>query len=184
MTERRHGDWMATHSGQQFWPLDPRAEEVVLEDIAHSLAMQCRFAGHTRMFYSVAQHSVLVSLEVEARTQVPLEAFWGLLHDASEAYLLDVPRPVKRHLEGYVAHEARVMAAICKRFRLEGSMPRSVKEVDNVLLATEIRDLMPKAPWEKLPDPRTQRINPWAPEDAKLEFLYRYRNLIDVIGPR
>ena len=84
---KRKGDWMQTHSGIQFWPLDPRPEDILIEDIAHALSNQCRFAGHCCFHYSVAQHSVLVSENVPAQ-----DAMWGLLHDAGEAYLVDLPR--------------------------------------------------------------------------------------------
>ena len=60
----RKGDWMQTYTGRQFWPIDPRANEVHIEDIAHALSMMCRYNGHCRTFYSVAEHSVLVSQHV------------------------------------------------------------------------------------------------------------------------
>lgn len=71
-------DWIATFTGGVFFPLAPRVEDVRISDIAHALSMLCRFAGHTRGFYSVAQHSVLVS-----RLCSQQDALWGLLHDAS-----------------------------------------------------------------------------------------------------
>src|SRR5690606_29748913 len=98
----RKGDWMQTFTGRRFWPLDPRPDEICIEDIAHALSMQCRYAGHCLSFYSVAEHSVLLSQHVA-------EPFrrWALLHDASEAYLVDVPRPIKGDLSNYRAVEAR-----------------------------------------------------------------------------
>ena len=87
----RVGDWIQTMSGVIFYPLDPRPEEIRIEDIAHALSHQCRFAGHCREFYSVAEHSVRVSRELPQEFML-----WGLLHDASEAYLVDLPRPIKR----------------------------------------------------------------------------------------
>ena len=90
MSERR-GDWIQTYLGIQFWPLDPRPEEVMLFDIAHSLSNMCRFTGHCREFYSVAQHSVIVSQNVPRE-----DAAWGLLHDASEAYM------TMRRLESFI----------------------------------------------------------------------------------
>lgn len=189
----RRGDWMQTYSGKQFWPLDPHADEVDIGDIAHSLSLQCRFAGHCREFYSVAQHSVLVSLEAEEAThkaeetpnrvadpaRVRLAALWGLLHDASEAYLIDVPRPIKPHLAGYRGIEVRVQDVICEHFGLPLDPPAVVHVADGVLLATEARDLMGRqpAPWAPMPPPRGNRIEPWPPGHAKSMFLKRFADL-------
>lgn len=173
--EEPRGDWMQTHSGVQFFPLHPRAEDIRIEDIAHALAHQCRFGGHCNHFYSVAQHSVLVS-----RACDPLDAFWGLLHDATEAYLVDVPKPIKRSIEmaGYRAIEERLERAIAERFGLPWPMPPSVKRADVVLLATERRDIMgpSPAPWkfDERVDPLDARILPWTPDYAKACFLRRF----------
>lgn len=86
MADPRGAAWILTSTGRQFWPLQPRADEICIEDIAHHLSMQCRFTGATRFHYSVAQHSVLVS-QLAPDGENPL---WGLLHDAAEAYLVDV----------------------------------------------------------------------------------------------
>ena len=82
--------FIGTFSGLRFWPLDPNPEKILIADIAHALAHQCRFGGHASKFYSVAEHSVHVS-----KLCLPEHALWGLLHDASEAYLVDLPRPLK-----------------------------------------------------------------------------------------
>ena len=115
----RKGDWMQTYTGRQFWPLDPRPEEVVIEDIARALSMQCRFAGHCAKFYSVADHSVRVSMLADENSTLALA---GLLHDAAEAYVVDVPRPLKRFLPGYKEIEREVARAIEKRFGLPGDI--------------------------------------------------------------
>lgn len=176
----RIGDWMQTAHGRMFWPFDPRPDEVHIDDIAHALANQCRFAGHCREFYSVAQHSVLVSC------QVPVEdALWGLLHDASEAYLVDLPRPVKRASEigaAYTRAEAAVMAAICDRFGLSCEEPASVKSADNVVLMTEVRDIMapPPTPWrESSAELLPASIQVWSPCYARKQFLSRFKELRD-----
>lgn len=125
-----------TASGKAFWPLDPRAEEIDIFDIARSLSYQCRFAGHLESFYSVAQHSVHVSQACE-----PANAAWGLLHDASEAYCQDIIRPVKRHLASYVEIEERIQKCIAERFNLCWPMPKDVKMADDKVLLAEIQDL-------------------------------------------
>lgn len=199
MSTQRHGDWLQTYTGRQFWPLDPRANEVCIEDIAHSLSLQCRFAGHCREFYSVAEHSVRVSVLVQeqflrgergtygqhpsAEELAAHLALMGLLHDASEAYLVDVPRPVKRFLRGYSMVEDVCMEAICERFGLRWENNQEawqwVKDADNTLLATEARDLMaaPPAPWEALPKPIGNRIEPWPSGHAKAMFMMRFNEL-------
>jgi hypothetical protein len=82
--------WLATYSGAEFSLIDPQPDQVRIGDIAHSLSQLCRFVGATRSFYSVAQHCVLVSDHCP-----PEYAFAGLMHDAAEAYCLDMPRPLK-----------------------------------------------------------------------------------------
>lgn len=170
----RNGDWMQTYTGKQFWPLDPRPEEVCIEDIAHALSNQCRFAGHVQKFYSVAQHSVLVSRAVSKEYEL-----WGLLHDASEAYLVDLPRPVKRYVGGYQLAESRLMAIICERFGLKIGMPYAVREADERALMTEKRDLMPNSPakWKEQAEPFPYTIVPWTPEIACVTFLQTARTL-------
>ena len=173
-TEKRRGDWLQTFTGRQFWPLDPRPEEVDILDIAHALSQQCRFAGHTRVFYSVAEHCVRVSLACD-----PKDALAGLLHDAAEAYVVDVPRPLKRHLPDYRAIEAVVHHAIATRFWTPDVLPVSVQHADNVLLATEARDLMsrPTNAWAPMPLPLDEWISPWSSALAKERFLARFADL-------
>lgn len=173
------GDWMQTHSGVKFYPCNPRPEEVLIEDIAHALAHQCRFAGHTRHHYSVAQHSVLVSYAC-----APFDALWGLLHDATEAYLVDVPRPIKRSrwLAGYVLLEEYMERVVAQRFSLILPIPESVKRADVVLLATERRDLLDvslaaeRQAVERV-EPLAKQIEVWTPGEAKARFLARFREL-------
>lgn len=167
----RVGDWILTASGVEFWPLDPRANDIVVWDIAHSLSNMCRFTGHCRQFYSVAQHSLLVASIV-----APEDRKWALLHDASEAYLTDLPRPLKRYSvmgEEYRRIEAKLMAVICERFELPAECPESVKRADNILLATEKRDLMPisSKPWENLPNPLRSIIRPMSPYVVRKKFM-------------
>lgn len=169
--QARLGDWLQTFTGVQFWPLDPRPDEISLLDIAHSLSNQCRFSGHVTKFYSVAQHSVLV-----AEIVPPEDAAWALLHDATEAYLVDLPRPIKRYSklgDEYREIEKRLMRCICERFGLQIYEPQSVKVADDILLMTEKRDLMPNSPqkWRETSEPLSRIIQPWKPAKAKQRFL-------------
>src|SRR5262249_3879894 len=97
----RTGDWIATITGKRWFVTDPHPDDVDIEDIAHGLSMVCRFGGQCREFYSVAQHSVLMANEMCRREAPPEMALWGLLHDAPEAYLGDMVRPLKRSMPNY-----------------------------------------------------------------------------------
>lgn len=130
--------WILTHSGKHFDLIDPQPDMIDLLDIAHALANCCRYAGHSRAYYSVAQHSVLASQIVP--TDFALEA---LLHDASEAYIGDVTRPLKHLLPDYRAIEQKIEAAIRSAFGLPENQSDEVTFADRVMLATERRDLMP-----------------------------------------
>ena len=127
-----------TFTGKMVHPCSPRPDEIDIDDIAHSLSQQCRFLGHTDAFYSVAQHSVLVSQVVPAA-----DAIWGLLHDAARAYLSDLPAPIKQapQMWFYRTSEALLARAIARRFGLLPEAPESVKHADKVILATEFRDV-------------------------------------------
>lgn len=177
------GPYIQTVSGRRFNPLDPDPSEIDIGDIAQALANQCRFGGHAHSYYSVAQHSCLVSDLVEERGGDECATLWALLHDASEAYLVDLPHPLKHRSELgrlYAVAEDRLQAAICERFDLPPEPPPLVKQVDRALLATERRDLASIAwHWPELDgfEPLDLQIEPWAPERARDEFLDRYGRL-------
>jgi hypothetical protein len=136
--------YIMTHTGRRFRPLDPRPEDVCLEDIAAALSKKCRFGGHCRQFYSVASHSMLVGLGLLADECPPDVILWGLLHDAAEAYLEDLPRPLKDVLPGYRASEERLLIVIAERFGLTWPMPVDVVRWDNIALVIEAHALMPQ----------------------------------------
>jgi hypothetical protein len=168
------GDWIQTALGRQFWPIDPRADEVFIDDIAHALSMLCRFGGHCLRFYSVAEHSVLLS-----RAAPIIAKPWALMHDASEAYLVDVPRPLKPFLAGYSEAEGKIMRAVCQRFGLGERMPDAVKQLDTAILSDERAQNMATAPkaWSTDTTPIGVTLQFWEPTRAKLEFLSDFRML-------
>lgn len=167
---------MQTFTGRPFWPLDPRPEDLNIKDIAHALSMQCRFAGHSLVFYSVAQHSVYVSELCDSP-----DALAGLLHDASEAYIMDIPRPLKPSLTGYCEIESKLMSCIADRFGFKFPLPTSVKKADETILANEKRDILANTEWcwwNLLYEPAPEiSIVSWSPEFAEKQFLNRFYEL-------
>lgn len=174
MLAQRKGDWIQTYTGKQFWPLDPRPEDVCIEDIAHALSMKCRFGGHTNVFYSVAEHSVLVMRAVEEPHKKA-----ALLHDAAEAYLADIPRPVKPHLPGWHEVERAVELAIAEHFGIPWPMPAEVKAADNAILHDEKRLLVEaRHDWKLLGQPLgIDRFPLWPPFYAEKVFLSEFKRL-------
>jgi 5'-deoxynucleotidase YfbR-like HD superfamily hydrolase len=172
--QQRTGDWMQTYTGRQFWPLDPRAEEIEIEDIAHGLSMQCRYAGHCLRFYSVAEHSVLLSRALPEPFKL-----WGLLHDAAEAYVLDIIRPIKPSLPGYREIEEAVMVGVCQRFGLAPEMPEIVKTFDTRILVDEKRQNMAVGlVWgTDALEPLGVDLQYWSPAVAKSVFLSEFAHL-------
>lgn len=184
----RKGDWICTSTGIEFWPLDPRPDEIQIEDIAHALANVCRFGGHVRAFYSVAQHSVLVARYVIDR-RLPdggVAAKQALLHDAAEAYIGDMVRPLKRQLPDYKEAENLIWQAIAVRFGLPSKLHPLVKEADEVLVATEAFALMPRASVLRWMNAglasQTIKVKPMSPRDAKEAFLWEYHHLFGIKG--
>lgn len=173
----RKGGFIVTYTGKNFYPLDPRIEDIDINDIIHALSNLSRFGGHCTNFYSVAQHCVLVSLVCEKQ-----DALWGLLHDASEAYLVDIPSPLKRcpEFEFYRTAEQNLMAVICDVFGLGRDEPPSVKLADKRVLATEARDLTMTEGrgWAASAEPYEFHIKPWSPEVARVKFISRLHELM------
>lgn len=170
---QRDDGWILTSTGVRFDLFAPTPDMVRIEDIAHALALTNRFGGHTLFPYSVAQHSVLVSRHVP-----PEDALVGLLHDATEAYVGDMVRPLKRRMPDYVTVELQLWEVIRERFGL-GPITAAVKVADERALQTERRDVMPTSPhvWaddERRALPFEERIAPWSYEEARFNFLRRF----------
>lgn len=198
----RGGDWMQTYTGRQYWPLDPRAHEVEIEDIAHHLSMLCRYCGACLRFYSVAEHSVGVLRVIDAALREHLTEsqmlepvalkfrLRALLHDAPEAYCHDLIRPIKRSVRGYDQVEYRNWCAILQRFNISTPDSRGdIKQADNSMLLAEQAVLMRPAPakWSPLEVPAIMLDTakaylgdgrkPCVPEQAKALFLEAFHGL-------
>lgn len=176
MTSR--GPYIVTYTGKKFFPLDVRKADIDIKDIAHALSLQCRFSGHCEFHYSVAQHSALVSYVLP--DELKLE---GLLHDASEAYLVDVPRPIK-HIADFSAYrkiEKDVQDTIFEKYGITEQHHTDISKADNLLLATEARQIMDNPSWARLLDyDPTIKIQEHSPRQAEQWFLREFERLTKI----
>lgn len=173
------GPWMQTYTGRAFPVLEPKPDDIDPLDIAHALSLTCRYGGHSRWFYSVAEHCVMMSYAVLREN-----ALWALLHDAAEAYVGDVVSPLKRSLPDFVQAENRVMQAVKARFGLPGTLPDEVAQADLRILLTERAAVLGPTPhpW----DARIEALQPlpvpiscWEPREAKKRYLDRLHQLTE-----
>jgi hypothetical protein len=162
-------------------------------DIAHALSLQCRFTGHTRTFYSVAQHSLIAAQIAKGFGWSKKTQFVCLMHDATEAYLCDIASPLKRQPEfaAYRKVEAGLWAAMCQRWNLPAVLPNYVKEIDGRLCTTEALELMPTMPlaWHRVVPPAytraeldhcgvtTEHFRPAPPEIVRSNFRNAFKEL-------
>ena len=167
---------ISTRSGLRLYLHNPHPSQVLIDDIAHGLAHQCRFNGQTNQFYSVAQHSVMVASILPPELKLA-----GLLHDAAEAYLGDIVQPLKELLPNFAEIESRFANVIGERFKVDLTHNDLVKKADLIALATERRDLMPMeiVEWDSLigVNPLGKSITPLNPEKAKAEFIEYFLKL-------
>ena len=185
-------DWIQTYTGKKFFPLDPDPDQICIEDIAHALSNVCRYAGHSNRFYSVAQHSIMLAEEFFSGWQYK---FVALLHDASEAYLGDIPRPLKHHPDFafYRDAEAVLQQMIFDKFygpirsddywdqKWWTDTTAKIKQYDSAMIAHEARVFLePLHPEFRLPEPYIAQLKfePWYPQTAKDRFLQLYHRLV------
>lgn len=166
--------WMQTYKGGRFDFFAMSRSPLDIEDIAHSLSLVCRFGGHCKEFYSVAQHSVYVSQLCHHDHKLA-----GLLHDATEAYIGDMVTPLKRLVPEFKEYEKSLYWTLAKQFGLPKELPQDVRDADLVMLAAEARDLMGANPsaWGLKDAPASIRIEPWPPKLAEKYFLEAFHTL-------
>jgi len=163
--------WIQTHTGKRFYPLNPNPDDIDIIDIAAALSKTCRFGGHTIAWYSVAEHCVHVAKH--AAPEYKLTALW---HDASEAYLVDVPRPIKLLITNYYSIETKIELAVARKFGITFPLPDPVKLLDSRILSDE-RDQVMKptdfsdTEWGNTLAPLGVKINFWGPGEAAMQFL-------------
>ena len=197
LEEPRIGDWVQMYGGGQFFPLDPRASEINIKDIAHALGKMCRFNCQCLQFYSVADHSVRCLRYLYEHKEMCLGLYyrdivdthkWLLMHDVAESLGLgDLPRPIKRMLPEFVKMEEKILSVVAQKFNLPYPVPEQiekiVKKIDNIFLMTEKRDIMAgcEHKWgmedSVIPDNKT--IIPYTSQEATRSFLEEYYNLFE-----
>ena len=174
-------DYISTYTGIHFYPAQPDAEGICIEDIAHALSYLCRGNGHVSKYWSVAQHCILCAREAAAREWPDRLVLACLLHDASECYLSDVPRPFKSELTGYREHEERLLQMIYVRYLgspLTDEERRMVREIDDGALFYDLKELLHNEQSEE--DPQFHVVpsyeeKPFAEvEKEYLDFFYYY----------
>lgn len=186
---RANNEYIRTFSGRKFWALDPRPEDIELIDIAHALSNNCRWGGHCGPFYSVAEHSVLTAALLPRHLQLA-----GLLHDASEAYLIDLPRPIKYQIPQYREIEHKLMLCIAEKYGFEYPLTETVKGADDFMLYYERATLFPQYPESIAADVLTDaalefffdqqldgdnlpiEIKRWSPSEARTNFIMAFSN--------
>jgi uncharacterized protein len=175
--------WIITYTGLKFYHLAPTADMIDIKDIAHALSMTCRWTGHTPFHYSVAQHSVYASQIVKPEIALPT-----LMHDASEAYLGDMNRPLKHFTAAgpaYLEIEEKVETAIFNKFGIPYPLPEGTKDADTKMLYAEKAQLMrvteatkyESRKWGHDETPADIKIERWTPRRAEKLFLQRFREL-------
>lgn len=168
-------NWIQTFTGEKFHFLNPSPDEICITDIAHALSNICRFTGHCNKFYSVAQHSVIMSQLIDKDN-----ALAALLHDASEAYIADLAAPIKNIPEFGFYREIETAISNCIKIKFDikyNDMTESaIKHLDILLLVTEARQLGLMSPdWSLYEvEPLNFKIDPLPPEDAEILFLSRF----------
>lgn len=171
-----NGPWIHTGHDHEFHFQNPSDDEIDIRDIAGALSKQCRFAGHTNKFYSVAEHSIAVSY-------MALDPLAGLLHDASEAYLVDMPSPIKKAMSQYGAVEDCIMHAIARKFKFPWPKSEDIEDADKAQLIEEAKALLPNPQWVHDPKYHAQKrkygIPPLclSPEQAEQLFLKRFEQV-------
>lgn len=170
--------WIQTMSGKSFHPFNPSKEEIVIEDIAHGLSNTCRFGGQCSHFYSVAQHCCLMAELVPRYAR-----FWALMHDAAEAYIGDMPTPIKEGLPEFKQMEDKILDLIIEEFNIPITTHTHslVKKADRWLCAMEARKLMDRPDWAEevlatpyFVNPKQITIEEWSPNRAKTTFVLKF----------
>ena len=137
--------YITTYTGKHFDPMKPESDKIDIRDIAHALSLTCRGNGHVKTFFSVAQHCINCAMEAEARELSSRVIRACLLHDAGEAYMSDVPRPIKPFMPEYLRIEEQLLEVVYTKFLgtpLDEAEKKLVKEIDDDMLYYDLRELL------------------------------------------
>lgn len=185
LENKKHiGEHITTYTGVWFYPLSPDSEALHIEDIAHALSLITRGNGHVKSFFSVGQHCINCAREAKARGLSDRLVLACLLHDASECYMSDVPRPFKKELPNYIEAEERLLNVIYEKFlgaALSTEECATVKEIDNAMLWYDMKNLLNEVISDKQPEIHIElsyAVRPF--EEVEREYLEMARELIEV----
>lgn len=162
--------YIVTYTGEKFNPFFPDYTKINIVDIAHALSNSSRFAGHCKSFYSIAQHSLFVANLIKNSNEPHSmdDVRMGLLHDATEAYITDIPRPIKRYISGFYETEANLWVAIAKAFCLDDKISNLVNKFDDIALEIETEQLLLNN------GSKHDKLIPLQPEEAERFFLIEF----------
>jgi uncharacterized protein len=177
-TGYRAATFIETYTGRPFWPLRPSKEAISIIDIAHALSNQCRYSGHVKFFYSVAQHCCLLSQWLAEHGGSSLDCLQILMHDAAEAYLVDIPRPVKQYMPQYRVWDHAINDVVRDWMGWKHLPILPIQDdLDSRIIVDERAQLMDPArlnDWGHKMEPVGVNIEPWTPQEAEHAFLVLY----------
>lgn len=179
----RKGNWCETYTGQKFWTLDPSPYEITIVDIAHALSHICRYGGHSKHFYSVAQHSIIVSQQIKKDGYNYLAQLYGLMHDAAEAYICDLPRPIKICLEQYSKFEKAIQKAVYEKIGIRAPdhfQQQIIDRIDKLVMYNEAIELMHNHITDNFDAPKIKLdidVSYRDMQEVKKEFIQLYNYL-------
>ncbi len=178
------GEYITTYTGKHFEPMNPDQETIIIEDIAHALPMICRGNGHVKSFWSVGEHCICCAKEAEARGMSERMILACLLHDASECYMSDVPRPFKKELPAYQEHEEKLLRIIYEKFLgtdLTEEEQKQLKEIDNAMLWYDLDVLLNERTCGESPDIHIQidyTVRPFGEVEEEYLNLFEKHNCV------
>lgn len=176
-------DYITTYSGEDFSPLDPDISQIKINDIAHAVSLICRANGHFKRFFSVAQHSINCAIEAKARNCSKKVQLACLLHDASEAYISDITRPIKKHLARYIEIENHLQELIYDKFiddLLTDDEKKQIEQIDDDMLVCEFKILMKKPVFDREPQIKGDlHFNTVDCQEVENQYLRMFNSLND-----